>query len=63
MSGLEIPKELRAQIQSHDLGGIQMGHYDRFDFMEQKRQALKQWEQYVLECAAKAAATDDEHTP
>jgi integrase len=58
MSDLGISKELRAQIQSHDLGGIQMVHYNRFDFLEQKRRALQQWEQYVLDCAAKAASTD-----
>lgn len=58
MSDLGISKEVRAQIQSHDLGGIQMVHYNRFDFLEQKRQALQQWEHYVLECAAKASSAD-----
>lgn len=58
MSDLGISKEVRAQIQSHDLGGIQMVHYNRFDFLDQKRQALQQWEHYVLECAAKAYSGD-----
>jgi hypothetical protein len=49
MSELEISKEVRAQLQSHDLGGIQYANYNRYDFMKQKRSALLKWEDYLLD--------------
>jgi integrase len=63
MTDLEISKEARAQVQSHDLGGVQMAHYNRHDFLKQKREALAQWQRYLLECAeaAKAAAPTERH--
>jgi len=47
MARLGIGKDLRAQIQSHGLGGIQARHYDRHDYMAEKRAALELWEQYL----------------
>lgn len=58
MSDLKIPKEVRAQLQSHDLGGVQMTRYNRFDFLDQKRDALERWQRYLLKCAKQAQATD-----
>lgn len=49
MARLGISKDLRAQIQSHGLGGIQARHYDRHDYMEEKRGALERWGQYLDE--------------
>jgi integrase len=43
MAALGISRELRAQIQSHGLGGIQTRHYDRHDYMREKRAALLLW--------------------
>jgi integrase len=43
MAALGIPSDIRAQIQSHGLGGIQARHYDRHDYMTEKRAALAQW--------------------
>lgn len=43
MAALGISRELRAQIQSHGLGGIQARHYDRHDYMPEKRNALTLW--------------------
>jgi integrase len=45
-------KDLRAQIQSHGLGGIQARHYDRHDYMPEKRAALERWGQYLDELKA-----------
>ena len=36
-----VSLEVRAQLQSHGLGGVQAKHYDRHDYMEEKRQALR----------------------
>lgn len=36
-----VSAEVRAQLQSHGLGGIQARHYDRHDYIEEKREALQ----------------------
>lgn len=43
MAAMGISSDVRAQIQSHGLGGIQARHYDRHDYMEEKRAALALW--------------------
>jgi len=43
MAALGISKDIRAQIQSHGLGGIQARHYDRHEYMHEKREALDLW--------------------
>lgn len=43
MAALGISTDVRAQIQSHGLGGIQVRHYDRHDYMPEKRIALALW--------------------
>ena len=45
MAALGISSDVRAQIQSHGLGGIQARHYDRHDYMPEKRAALALWVQ------------------
>lgn len=42
LAAAKVPKEIRAQLQSHGLGGIQDRHYDRHDYLEEKREALEQ---------------------
>lgn len=36
-----VSVEIRAQLQSHGLGGIQARHYDRHDYLAEKRAALE----------------------
>jgi hypothetical protein len=43
MAAMGISKDIRAQIQSHGLGGVQARHYDRHDYMPEKRNALEAW--------------------
>ena len=43
LAGLGISSDTRKQIQSHGLGGVQQRHYDRHDYMREKRRALEQW--------------------
>jgi integrase len=45
MAALGVSSDVRAQIQSHGLGGIQARHYDRHDYMSEKRAALALWVQ------------------
>jgi len=36
-----VSREVRAQLQSHGLGGVQVRHYDRHEYLEEKREALE----------------------
>lgn len=47
LASLGVSKDHRAQLQSHGLGGIQNKHYDRHDYMREKRDVLTLWEQYL----------------
>ncbi len=38
-----VNTDIRAQIQSHGLGGVQNRHYNRHDYMTEKREALTAW--------------------
>lgn len=48
LAELGVPRDVRAQIQSHGLGGVQARHYDRHDYAREKREALATWEARVL---------------
>jgi integrase len=45
MAALGVSSDVRAQVQSHGLGGIQARHYDRHDYMLEKRAAVALWVQ------------------
>jgi integrase len=51
MARLRISKDIRAQVQSHGLGGIQARHYDKHDYIDEKREALQTWCNYLDEVA------------
>ena len=41
LSAAGVSTEIRAHLQSHGLGGVQARHYDRHDYLEEKRGALE----------------------
>ncbi|NLA68550.1 MAG: integrase [Gammaproteobacteria bacterium] len=41
LADLGIHSDVRAQLQSHGLGGVQSRHYDRHDYLPEKRSALE----------------------
>jgi integrase len=47
LAGLGVSSDLRAQLLSHGLGGVQQRHYDRHDYRAEKAAALARWEQHV----------------
>jgi integrase len=49
MARIGFSKDLRAHLLSHGLGGIQDRHYDRYDRIDEKRDALGKWENHLLE--------------
>lgn len=50
---LGISKEVRARLQSHDLGGVQNRHYNRSEFAIEKKKALAKWESHLKRLAEK----------
>ncbi|MGA7538217.1 MAG: hypothetical protein WBW93_05570 [Steroidobacteraceae bacterium] len=43
LASLGLSGDVRAQLQSHGLGGVQMRHYDRHDYALEKRAAVELW--------------------
>jgi integrase len=49
LAALRVSRDVRAQLQSHGLGGVQSRHYDRHDYMDEKRAALRTWERRLAQ--------------
>jgi hypothetical protein len=47
LAALGVSSDVRAQLQSHGLGGVQQRHYDRYDYALEKRRALQQWSRHL----------------
>ncbi|MCL4527205.1 MAG: tyrosine-type recombinase/integrase [Gammaproteobacteria bacterium] len=47
-----VSRDMRGQLLSHGMGGVQERHYVRGDFLAEKRAALIRWESY-LQCLAR----------
>jgi len=48
LAAIGVSSDIRAQLQSHGLGGVQTRHYDRHDYQEQKLDALKKLQELML---------------
>lgn len=44
LAAMGISKDVRAQLLSHGLGGVQDRHYDQHEYMPEKRRALEAWQ-------------------
>lgn len=42
-----LPKEIRDRIQNHAIRDISSKHYDRWDYMREKREAMETWDGFV----------------
>jgi len=42
-----IDKAIRDRVQNHSLHDVSSKHYDRYDYLSEKRQALKVWNDYL----------------
>jgi hypothetical protein len=47
LSSYGVSQEHRAQLLSHGLSGIQARHYDMYDYLQEKREALALWEKHL----------------
>jgi len=54
LAGEGVSAEIRAQLQSHGLGGVQARHYDRHEYMAEKRDALETLYRLATGAAVKA---------
>jgi|TARA_Y200000002_G_scaffold360288_1_gene345434 hypothetical protein len=48
MGSIGISKELRDRIQNHSFNDVSSKHYDRWEYLPEKRKALEAWEQWCL---------------
>ena len=48
LAKIGIGQDTRAQLLSHGISGVQAKHYDRYDYLREKRGALTRWEEYLL---------------
>lgn len=62
LAGMGISKDIRAQLLSHGLSGVQAAHYDRYEYITEKRNALEAWERR-LDDIAKGKSSDSNVLP
>jgi hypothetical protein len=43
LASIQVSKDIRAQLQSHGLSGVQQRPYDRHDYMAENRETLTKW--------------------
>jgi len=55
LAGLGVSRDIRAQLLSHGISGVQAQHYDRHDYLKEKHGALIKWERLL-----NRIATDEE---
>ncbi|WP_429180661.1 tyrosine-type recombinase/integrase [Aeromonas salmonicida] len=49
MGELGISKDLRDRLQNHALNDVSSKHYDRYEYLPEKRRALDLWERHLLQ--------------
>ena len=47
LASLKVSSDVRAELQSHGLGGVQKRHYDRHEYALEKRQSLEKWARHL----------------
>lgn len=55
-AAMGVSQEIRAQIQSHGITGVQAKHYDRHSYLAEKRTALESWEAHLSKLQKKKTA-------
>lgn len=52
LAGLGVSRDIRAQLLSHGISGVQAQHYDRHDYLKEKHAALIKWERHLTRIAS-----------
>lgn len=58
LAGMGISRDLRAQLLSHGISGVQHEHYDMYEYLDEKRVALNAWAAKLGEIATGKAASN-----
>ena len=58
LASMGISRDTRAQLLSHGLSGVQVSHYDRDAYTDEKRAALMAWESRLHEIATGTARSN-----
>ena len=45
--GAGIPKEMRDRLQNHAEAGVSAKHYDKYDYLPERRAAMDKWADYL----------------
>jgi hypothetical protein len=48
MGELGVSKLTRDRLQNHALQDVSAKHYDRYDYIKEKREALQLWQEHLL---------------
>lgn len=59
LAAMGVSKDVRAQLLSHGLGGVQGRHYDQHEYMTEKRNALQAWADRLQELADRKPAASN----
>ena len=52
LAGLGVSRDIRGQLLSHGISGVQAQHYDRHDYLKEKHAALIKWERHLMRIAS-----------
>lgn len=52
LASLGITRDIRAQLLSHGLSGVQQQHYDKHDYLREKHATLIKWERQLIRIAS-----------
>ena len=47
LAGLGVGRDIRAQLLSHGISGVQAVHYDQHDYLKEKRATIRKWEAFL----------------
>ncbi|NCC26527.1 MAG: hypothetical protein EOM25_15205, partial [Deltaproteobacteria bacterium] len=58
LARMGVSRDIRAQLLSHGLAGVQNRHYDRYEYLDEKRAVLARWEEEVVKIVRDGSGTD-----
>ena len=61
LASMGVSRDLRAQLLSHGITGVQAAHYDKHGYIEEKRECLERWELALDRIKAGLPIKDDKN--
>jgi integrase len=58
-----ISKEMRDRLQNHAEAGVSARHYDRYDYLPERRAAMERWADYLDRVIAGTAGDESSVVP